>query len=470
MKRFLTRTTLPLFFFIYCISTAFANVSLPAIFGNHMVLQQNAEVTIWGWSKPLEEITVRGSWDEKSVKIKVGNHGNWQVKLHTPGAGGPYTVTVQGYNKVIIEDVLIGEVWLCSGQSNMEWTVNIGIENGEQHATEANHPQIRFFTVLHRAATTPQLDLDGEWVVCTPETMRNFSAIGYFFGNALQQNLGAPIGLINSSWGGTPAEIWTEPTAIAQDKILADAATKLPDAPWGPKEPGSAYLAMIQPLIPFQIAGALWYQGEANTANGATYNQLLTTMVKTWRAAWGYEFPFYYVQIAPFKYGRAMEGVLVRDAQRQATQSIPNSGMVVISDIGNTENIHPKNKIDVGIRLANWALHYTYGKKDVVASGPMYRNRTIEKNKIRLFFDYAEQGLMTKGKELTYFEIAGEDQQFVPAQARIEGNTVIVQAKTVKNPVAVRFAWSNTAEPNLFNKAGLPTSCFRTDDWEIVLK
>lgn len=470
MKLTIKPILLALALFFTLSTLTFANVTLPAIFSDHMVLQQNAEIAIWGWAKPLEEVSISGSWDDKTLKIKANNKGTWQVKLQTPVAGGPYTVLVQGNNKIMINDVLIGEVWLCSGQSNMEWTANSGIDNAAQEVAKANQPTIRFFTVSNRSAETPQLDLDGHWEVCTPETMPNFSAVGYFFGKKLQENLNIPVGLINSSWGGTPAEAWMNATALAQNKLLAEAATKLPDVPWGPEEPGSIYNAMLAPLTPYRIRGALWYQGEANTINGNSYDVLLTAMIQSWRKEWGYEFSFYYVQIAPYKYGRPQEGAVVRDAQRRALATIPNAGMVVVSDIGDTKDIHPKNKVDVGIRLANLALSKTYTKTGLPVSGPLYRDMIIEKDKIRITFDYADNGLVIKGKEITHFEIAGEDQQFVNAQAKIEGNTIVVQAKNVKNPIAVRFAWDNTAEPNLFNKEGLPASCFRTDDWVIKFK
>lgn len=470
MKRTIYAILLVLALFFSISTLAFANVTLPAIFGDHMVLQQNAAVTIWGWAKPLEEVSVAGSWGDKVLKIKTNNKGTWQVKLQTPTAGGPYAIEIQGYNKLIINDVLIGEVWLCSGQSNMEWTPKAGIDNAAPEIAKANQPTIRFFTVSNRSAETPQLDLEGHWEVCTPESMTNFSAIGYFFGKQVQENLNVPMGLINSSWGGTPAEAWMNANVLVQNKMLAEAATKLPDVPWGPEESGSIYNAMLAPLTSYRISGALWYQGEANTINGSTYDLLLTAMIQSWRKEWGYEFPFYYVQIAPYKYGRPQEGAVVRDAQRRALASIPNAGMVVVSDIGDIKDIHPKNKVDVGIRLANLALNKTYAKRGLPASGPLYRNMNIEKDKIRITFDYADNGFLIKGKELTHFEIAGEDQQYVNATAKIEGNTILVQAKNVKNPVAVRFAWDNTAEPNLFNKEGLPASCFRTDDWEIKFK
>lgn len=457
-----------LFLLILMKPDALQAVSLPAIFNDHMVLQQKSEVLIWGWGKPNEEIQLRTGWDQQNLNTKVNNQGRWQLTLNTPAAGGPHTLEVQGYNTIVLDDVLIGEVWFCSGQSNMEWSARAGIDNGEQAVREANYPKIRFFNVEHRTADHPQIDLEGEWVASSPESMIDFSAVAYFFGRELHQNLDVPIGLINSSWGGTPAEIWMNPEVIAEDEELTLSAKKLAEAPWGPKEPGRAYNAMVAPLIPFRIAGALWYQGESNTADPQMYSKVLPALINNWRSEWGYEFPFYYVQIAPFQYGRPYEGVLLRDAQRKSMQ-VPNTGMVVVSDIGNTEDIHPTNKHDVGKRLAGWALNKTYGKEDVPFSGPLYREMKKEGNKIRIEFDHAEEGLVSKGKNLTHFEIAGEDRQFVPAKARIEGNTIVVQARGVKDPVAVRFGWSNTAEPNLFDKEGLPASSFRTDEWEIEL-
>lgn len=464
MKKYLC-----LFFLILMKFDPLQAVSLPAVFNDHMVLQQKSEVLIWGWGKPNEEIAVTASWDRQTIRTKVSNQGQWQLYINTPAAGGPHTLEVKGYNTIVLQDVLVGEVWFCSGQSNMEWSARAGIDGAEQAIAEANYPNIRFFSVEHRTANYPQLDLAGTWVASTPESMIDFSAVAYFFGKELQKELDVPVGLINSSWGGTPAEIWINPEVIAADKELALSATKHAEVPWGPIEPGRAYHAMVAPLISFRIAGALWYQGESNTADPQMYAKVLPTLINNWRNKWGYEFPFYYVQIAPYQYGRPNEGVLLRDAQRKSMQ-VPNTGMVVISDIGNTEDIHPTNKHDVGKRLAGWALNRTYGREDIPCSGPLYSGMKKEGNKIRLHFDHTGSGLMSKGKELSHFEIAGEDREFVPAKARIDGNTIVVQAKGIKNPQAVRFGWSNTAEPNLFNKEGLPASSFRTDDWPVSLQ
>ncbi len=437
-------------------------VSVPAIFGNHMVLQQNAEVTVWGSGKSGEEVTVTGSWDNKPVKTKASNLAKWQLKLNTTAAGGPYTVTIKGYNTLVLEDVLLGEVWLCSGQSNMEWPVGGGIEKGEQEIPKANYPEIRFFSVGHQTADGPQHDLQGEWVVSTPETVKDFSAVGYFFGKEVHQALNVPMGLINSSWGGTPGEVWVNPKTIAQDPVLKAAAATQQEVQWGPVQPGKAYHAMIAPLIPYRIAGALWYQGESNTGSPEAYATLLPALINNWRSEWGYDFPFYFVQIAPYKDYGPQAGAILRDAQRRSLK-VPGTGMVVVSDIGNNDDIHPKNKIDVGTRLANLALHKTYGKTDRPTSGPLYRTMQVNGSKAILHFDYADGGLVSKGKELANFEVAGADLKFVKADAKIKGNTIVVQAKSVKKPVAVRYEWSNAITPTLFNKAGLPASTFSTE-------
>lgn len=439
-----------------------AKVTLPALFADHMVFQQNTTAKMWGWAQPNEEITVIASWNHKAVQTMADNHANWSVLLETPEAGGPHTLTIMGSNTIHLTDVMVGEVWLCSGQSNMEWSANSGFDNSNQEVLMADNPYLRLFRVPPRAATSPQLDLEGSWTQCNPETMREFSAVAYFFGRNLAKELKIPIGLIHSSWGGTPAEAWTNPQVISQDPQLAQAAKKLPEVPWCPSEPGSTYNAMIAPMIPFSIAGVIWYQGESNTVNYETYTKLFSSMINNWRDEWKSDFPFYYVQIAPYQYETAEVGVLIREAQTK-TMVVPNTGMVVISDIGNIKDIHPRNKQDVGLRLANWALARTYGREGMPFSGPLYKEMKIEGNKIRLFFDYAESGLTAKGEDLSHFEIAGKDGRFVPAKATIDGQTIVAEAPGLEKPSAVRFGWSNSAEPNLFNGAGLPASAFRTD-------
>jgi sialate O-acetylesterase len=441
--------------------TATANITLPAVFSNNMVLQQKSEITLWGWAKAMEQVTIRAGWMDQDVKLTVPNHGTWKVTLQTPAAGGPYTITLKGHNEITLNNVLIGEVWLVSGQSNMEWTPAMGINNAEAEISKADYPGIRFFTMNHGTSLNPQELGSGEWTVCTPQSMKNFSAIAYLFARKLYEQLGVPVGMINSSWGGTPAEAWTPASVIQGNEALKQAAVLQKPVPWGPVEPGVIYNFMIAPLVPYRIAGVLWYQGEANTVNATSYKALLTALVGSWRKVWGYEFPFYYAQIAPYTYGKNTDGVMVRDQQRRALD-IPNSGMVVLSDIGDTTNIHPKNKQDAALRFANLALNRTYKTITIEDCGPLYKSITVEKDKAIVSFDHAD-GLHATGKKLICFEIAGEDRVYYPADAVIKGQQVVVSSKNVKVPVAVRFAWNNRATPNLFNGANLPASCFTTE-------
>jgi sialate O-acetylesterase len=444
---------------------AYSNVMLPSVFGDQMILQQNTDILIWGWAKPLEPVQITTDWSKDTLKTLGDSYCNWQLKLRTPKADNvPHTIRIQGYNSLQITNVLLGEVWLCSGQSNMEWSARMGIDNAEKAISDAQNPNIRFFTVRHRTADTPQLDVAGSgWVACTPESMVDFSALAYFFARDLNVKLNVPIGIVHSSWGGTPAEVWVNSNYLQNDTFLLKAAQKLQPMKWGPHEPGKAYRAMIEPLKKFKIAGTLWYQGESNVGTSYAYEKLLRTLVRNWRDDWGYDFPFVYAQIAPWKgYGPNELGAVLRNAQRKA-MSMPNAGMVVTSDIGDLDNIHPGNKETVGARMANWALKLAYNQK-IDVSGPLYKNMAIEKNKIRLYFDYAENGLLCKGKELTEFEIAGADGKYEPATATIDGSTLVVQSKNVPKPRSVRFGWSNSSQPNLFNQEGLPASCFRTKD------
>ena len=449
------------FLLLILVSSAYAEVRLPAIFGDHMVLQQQTSVKLWGWANPMEEITVTAGWDGTTYTAKADSYSNWSIMLQTPAAGGPYEMKLEGSNTLLLSDILIGEVWLGSGQSNMQWSASAGIDDADTAMEEANYPEIRLFQVGRRAADTPQLDLEGQWEVCKRESMKDFSAVGYFFARGLHQELKIPIGVIHSSWGGTPAETWINPEVIQNNPRLVAAAEKIKPMPWCPEAPGQTYHSMIAPLIPFPLAGVIWYQGETNTANPETYTEMFTALIENWRKEWGREFPFYYVQIAPYKYEVPEVGVLVREAQLQ-TLKVPNTGMVVVSDIGNINDIHPRNKSDVGKRLANLALAGTYGREGIPYSGPLYKSVEMERRRVRVSFDHAENGLVVKGGALTHFEIAGADGVFVEAKARIDKNTVLVSSGKVKNPKAVRFAWSNTAEPNLFNTEGLPASCFRS--------
>jgi len=437
-----------------------ANVSLPEIFSNNMVLQQKSDVIFWGWAKPGEKVTIKADWMTDELSVIGSVQGKWNIIVKTPGAGGPFTIRIKGQNELILRNIMVGEVWLCSGQSNMEMSAAWGINNAEEEIKNANYPNIRLYSVSTSTALYPQQHLIGKWSVCTPDEMKTFSAIGYFFARKLNKELNVPVGIINSSWGGTPAESWMPEEAIQKDNFLSEAASKQKVVPWGPVEPARIYNAMISPLIPFHIAGALWYQGEANTVNGYAYKELLTALIKSWRNNWGYDFPFYFAQIAPYRYGNPFEGVIVRDAQRR-TLDVSNTGMAVLSDLCDTTDIHPRDKQDAALRLANIALNRYYNAVKTEDSGPLYKEMSIDKNKAVITFNHSD-GLHAKGDKLTHFEIAGADNIFYKADAKIKDGKVIVQSKSVKSPVTVRFAWSNTAIPNLYNGANLPASSFIT--------
>mgnify|MGYP001115387893 CR=1 FL=1 len=447
-----------------------AEVKLPAIFGDHMVLQREMPIPVWGWDKPGTEVTV--TLGDTSAKATAGEDGRWMVKLPAQKAGGPHTVKVSGSSDVTFNDVLIGEVWLCSGQSNMEWTVARSA-NAQEEIANGNHPRIRHIKIPHVPADKPQQDVKaGPWQAATPETVGNFTAVGYYFARELQKELDVPIGLIGSNWGGTRIEPWTPPQGFQAVPALKDIAANLDKYPARNAEgkinhqsPLALYNGMIAPLVPYGIRGALWYQGESNNGEGMLYYEKMKALIAGWRDLWQRpDLPFYFVQLAPYTYGGDPERLPGIWEAQTAALSIPNTGMAVTVDIGNIKDIHPTNKQDVGKRLALWALTKTYGKQGLVYSGPLYKSVTFEGSKARLQFDHVGSGLVSRdGKPLTWFQIAGKDGKFVDATATIDGDTVVVESPEVKEPTAVRFAWHQTAEPNLSNREGLPASPFRTD-------
>lgn len=662
-------------FFSFCSQEKSGKLFLPSIFDDNMVVQRNNSVPFWGKGVPGTQIKIKASWGNQ-VRTQVNKDGSWKTKLPTPSAGGPFQITIENMNQAIIyENVMSGEVWLCSGQSNMEmplkgWPPRDTILNSEKEINQANYPKIRLFTVKRKFSTQPQQDCNGSWKLCNPLTVADFSATAYFFGRKLHQELQIPIGLIHSSWGGTPAEAWTQKKYLSPFEDLNKIVKKFDehenklkrhktwlaglykidmnelqgenkwknlnfkdqkysspsfnDSEWpemelpvhweqtelgnfdgvvwfrrsiqipakwkgrkiilelskiddmdatyfngqrigtthkpgqwqknrkykiGPDiiKTGKNYIAirvmdtgggggiygeaenmkiypsdhkdqslnltgkwkylpaanyqngifyvygegtndyfsqpkipfklnsdtptvlfngMINPLIPFKIKGVIWYQGESNTDRPYQYRELFPAMIKSWRDKWNQgPFPFYYVQIAPYNYGQGTNSQLLREAQLK-TLAFQNTGMVVTTDIGNPENIHPANKQDVGKRLALWALAKNYGFNNLVYSGPIFQKMKIEVSKIRIFFNHSDFGLMAKGEQLTEFQIAGKNKKFRTARAEIDGKTVLVWHPEIKNPVAVRFGWSNISEPDLFNKAGLPASPFRTDSWK----
>jgi len=487
-----------------------ADVRLPGIIQSHMVLQRDVAVPIWGWAEPEEEITVTLAGQTKSAT--AGADGKWTVKLDPLTAGGPHTMTIAGANTITLEDILVGEVWLCSGQSNMAMTV-AGVRDAEQEAAAADLPQIRMATLTRQAAPEPQEDCPVRaWQVCSPETVKGFSATAYFLGRHLHQHLNVPIGLINSSWGGTCVEAWTSREALAQlesgraliekwqkmaaeydpeaaqqayEKRLAEWQEKVKGIPAGeprPRKPtppihpeknqnapGTLYNGMIAPLVPFAIRGAAWYQGERNS-NSVTdayeYREELPALIGNWRQVWGQgEFPFLFVQLPNFA-GKQADALPLNRESMLLSLRTPNTAMAITIDIGETDNIHPKNKQDVGERLGLAARAIAYGE-NLVASGPVYRSMEIQDSQVILTFNHIGSGLVARGGELREFAIAGEDRHFVPARAEIKADTVVVWSDEVVEPVAVRYGWASDPRCNLYNQEGLPASPFRTDDWPV---
>ena len=462
MKRIL----IVLFVFFAINTTTFAKIILPSVFSDNMVLQQNSTVDIWGWSDPAETVKIVASWNSKdTVKVKADNSSAWKTTIKTIAAGGPYSIRILGSSNVELKNVMLGEVWICSGQSNMEWSVNHKILNGEEEAAKAIHPNIRIFQVQKIGAEYPQQTCNATWTVCTPETMRATSAVGYFFARELQQKLNVPVGIIVSAWGGTPAEVWIEKSLVENNPVLNKSkVTERYD--WWPSVAGTTYNSMISPIVPYGIAGAIWYQGEANCGNHQIYSQLMQTLIDNWRDDFKKDFPFYLVQIAPYTYGDKGTSEYLREQQELITKTVPNTGMVVISDlVDNIKDIHPRNKLDVGKRLANYALAETYKQNIGAYKSPAYQSMQPEKDKLRVSFTSVLTGLKSTGKTPERFLIAGDDQKFVPATAKMDGNSIVLSSKLIKTPVAVRFCFDDTTMPDVFSTEGLPLAPFRTDKW-----
>jgi sialate O-acetylesterase len=452
---------------LFAISTSIsAKIILPSVFADNMVLQQKSNVAIWGWSDPGETVKIVASWNSKdTVKVKADNTSKWTTTIQAIGASGPYTIRILGSSKLELKNVMLGEVWICSGQSNMEMNVNWKLINGEEEAAKANNPNIRIFHVQKIGAEYPQQTCNATWTVCTPETMSETSAVGYFFAREIQQKLNVPVGIIVSAWGGTPAEVWIEKSRIENDPVL-NRHKYNEHFDWWPGNPGTLYNSMIAPVIPYGIAGAIWYQGESNCGNYQIYSTLMKTLIENWRSDFKKDFPFYLVQIAPYDYGDKGTSEYIREQQEIVSKTVPNTGMVVITDlVDNIKDIHPKNKLDVGKRLANYALAETYKQNIGAYKSPAYESMKVEKDKVRLNFSNVLSGLKCSGKTPEKFMIAGDDQKFVAATAKIDGNTIVLSSKLVKAPVAVRFCFDDTTMPDVFSTEGLPLAPFRTDKW-----
>jgi sialate O-acetylesterase len=489
-----------------------AEIKLPSIFGDGMVLQREKPILVWGWDAPGTDVTVK--LGEVSAAMTVGKDGRWRVELPALPAGGPVSLSVTGSSKLVYKDVLIGDVWVCSGQSNMEWGL-AGAEGGDKDANEAVILRLRLFQVPKVASPMPQDNVAAGWKDCTPANARGFSAVGYYFGRELHRELAVPIGLINTSWGGTRIEPWTPPAgfaavpklaATAEQVALASPANDLhkqrlaahlaavetwmtgaretlkleqvltprPDFPrellplQSNGDPCALYNGMVQPLVPYGIRGVIWYQGESNLRDCGLYYHKMQALVKGWRAVWQQgDFPFYWVQLAPFVYGGNSPRLLPQIWEAQAkAMDLPNTGMAVINDIGNLQDIHPRNKREVGRRLSLIALANTYGRTDKPWSGPVLKAWKADGNRILLTFNQVGEGLRTRdGQAPTWFEVGRPDGSFVKADAKIEGtDQIVITAAGVAAPSGARFAWDQSAQPNLTNSAGLPTGAFRAGD------
>jgi sialate O-acetylesterase len=469
-----------------CASTASAAVRLPHLLSDHMVLQANRPAHLWGWASPGETVTVRAAG--QSGTARADDKGNWQVTLAPLAAGAaPIGIDIQGQaNTLHLHDVLVGEVWLASGQSNMEKPMRNqrgqkDVLNAEAELQAANHPQIRLFKVKKAKAASPAADVDGEWVVCTPQSLdqQRFSAAAYFFGRRLHTALHTPVGMIDSTWGGTRIEPWTPPQGFAAVPSLKrftapDAQGKVDGA-----EVSRLYNGMIAPLTPLQMKGVIWYQGESNIIDENAqpdYTDKMRALVGGWRAAFGQELPFYYVQVAPHLYHVVRPANVVSpeaepllwEAQTDAL-SIPGTGMVVINDlVDDLTDIHPRDKKSVGERLANMALARSYGQQGLMVSGPRFKSMRVEGNQAILSFDDVGSGLVARdGKALTWFNLAGADGIYHPAHAAIVGDHLELTSSQVAVPVAARFGWDEAARPNLANREGLPAAPFRTKRYPV---
>ncbi len=491
------------------VSTAQANVRLPAIIGNNMVLQKDIPLPIWGWADPGENVTV--TLGESMASAKADAAGKWKVTLPAEKkAGGPHEMIIAGKNAIKISNILVGEVWAGSGQSNMQWAVRQST-NGEQEIAAANFPKIRLFMIPLVPSGTPAQDVVAQWVECSPQTVGGSSAVLFFFGRQIHKDLDLPVGLITTAWGGTRIQPWIPPqgyTAIpeleGEKNQMLDALTAYGAALSGYNDAVKAYVAaikaakpgeplpappgalpphplnnnfqwtglhngMIHPIAPYALRGFLWYQGESNNGQGMHYFQMKKGLIEGWRQVWNQEgnrdFPFLFAQLAPYKYGgdpTSLPGIW--EAQ-SATLSVKNTGMAVLTDITTLNDIHPPNKQEVGRRLALWAEANTYGKQDLVYSGPLYKSSKVDGGKVVISFDHAVGLKSRDDKDLSWWTIAGADKKFVKATAKVEGDTIVVTGEGVAAPVAVRFGWHQLAEPNLANGAGLPASPFRTDNW-----
>lgn len=465
--------------FLFFVTGISAQIQMGPLFSDDMILQRESQVPIWGLASPNEKVTVLSSWNNKTTSTTADNNGNWNVKIETPQAGGPYQLNISTSNSVLnYSNVLIGEVWIASGQSNMQMALFGGgkepVLGSIDMIAQSKNSSIRLFTVKLSSSETPIKQLKGQWLVSSPANSSGFSAVAYSFANYLNKVLDIPIGIINTSWGGSPAEAWTDKKTLDFNFEKSEIRNNHKDKAVH-HNPSGLFNAMIHPLIPFKIRGAIWYQGEANVGRANNYTKLMNKMIDGWRLNWNQgSFPFYFVQIAPNGAGgkkNKSDQAYLREAQMMTMMQTENTGMAVTMDIGSEFTVHPPEKILVGKRLAYWALVKDYGIKGISFSGPIYKSLTIKGDKIIVNFDYAQNGITSYNEPLLGFEISGPDRVFYPANAKVirdygsNRSKLEVSSSKVKNPVAVRYGWKNYLKGNLYNTQGLPASSFRSDNW-----
>lgn len=450
-----------LFIQLFCLSALQAEIRLPAVFTDHMVLQRNSEVTLWGWGLPSENMTIMPEWlNGDTIKAQADNMGKWSARVRTGEAGGPYRIRFNGSTEVILSDVMLGEVWLCSGQSNMEWSVNHGILNGDEEAQNADFPNLRIFQLPRTGSSSPQEDCRSQWTHCTPETMRKTSAIGYFFGRNISEELNVPVGIIVAAWGGTPAEVWTPRESVISDPVLANYSYEV--TPWWPVEAGSLYNSMIRPVIPYEIAGCIWYQGEANHTRADSYARLMQRLITSWRTEFNKEFPFYLVQIAPFTYNSKDNGpALLRQQQAMLPKMMNKVKMITVSDLTeNVEDIHPRDKRRAGLRLSYLALDDTYGKFAGDYESPAFKEAYHKGDQLFITFDGVKKGLEIRGDKIEGLKIAGDDGIWKEATAKIKNNMLVISPPHIKTPVYVSYCFDDATIGNLFSTEGIPAGAF----------
>lgn len=450
---------------------SYAQITMPKFFSDHMVLKSDTTTAFWGWAERGQPLTVKASWMQDTIKTKVSGTARWKIDLPTAKAGGPYQITIIcSRDTLTLSDVLLGEVWICSGQSNMQRSAAHKLPQMLDVLHGPFNNAIRILNVRDIASQTPQDNIYDQWQTCDAASLRPFSAIAYFFAEKLNQKIHVPVGVINASWGGTCAEVWLPAGEVLTDSFLAAKSKLQKVAPAKPNIPGQAWNSMIYPFIGYGITGALWYQGENNTVSWDGYAKLFSTLIGSWRKKWNRDFPFYFAQIAPYNYKNKgiQRGALVREAQNRVATSVKDAHMVLTSDlVNNINDIHPILKKEVALRLADLALVNIYHASDKNPYSPILKDYKIEEGKVIISFYYMDgERLEVKGGDkIDGLFIAGKDRKFLPAQYKIDGNKLIVYNSSISKPVSVRYAFSDTTLTNLYSSNGLPVSLFRLDDW-----